>query len=413
MANNYIKHLEQKFAAKAEELKILGVKMDGDFTKEQKFADNDKETLDALLLECQNLKTDIQNLQAIGEIESFAKGESKSQQFTPTAAMPQSLGEQFVSSESYKSATKDGVKSGSRVNVEVKDFLKPHEQKATFTTAGTGLNSTVNYQGGMILVDQQPLTVADLFSSGQTTLNAIPYIRETSFTNAAATVAEGAEKPEASFATQAETASVKKIAVLGKVTDEMFADLPMMRDYVNSRVVFMIGQKEEQQLLSGLGTGSQIQGVLNVIGIQTQAKATDTTADAVHKAITKVRTIGFFEPDAIVVHPNDWQEMKLAKDANGQYYGGGPFTGSYGVGAIAGQTYWGLRVVVTTAITEGTALVGAFKLGGQVWRRSGITVESTNTHANDFAFNLQTIRVEERLTLAIYRSLAFCTVTGV
>ena len=92
---------------------------------------------------------------------------------------------------------------------------------------------------------------------------------------------------------------------------------------------------------------------------------------------------------------------------------GGPFTGPYGNGGVAGETFWGLPVVVTTAIAEGTALVGAFKLGGQVFYRQGVMVESTNTNENDFVYNRVTIRVEERLALCIYRALAFCTVTGI
>lgn len=408
MAENYIKFLERKFAKKADELKDLGVKMDGDFQKDGKFAEGDKETLDALLLECQELKTEIQNLQEIGAIADFAKGEQKQQQFVPGVHKPQTLGEQFVSSDAYKSRVKDGSVNGrGSASVEAKGFFAPSGQKATFTTAGTGLDPTVNYQYGPVLVEQQRLTVADLFAQGQTTLNAIPYIKETSFTNGADTVAEEGEKPEATFATEDATAPVKKIAVLGKVTDEMFADFPMMRDYVNQRLIFMVQAKEEQQLLNGTGTGSQITGVLQDSGVQSQAKGSDSVPDAIHKAITKIRTVGFFEPDALVIHPNDWQDVRLLKDGEDRYYAGGPF------GDLADDRIWGLRVVVTTAITEGTALVGAFKMGGQVWRREGIRVEATNTHEDDFAYNRQTIRVEERIALALYRPLAFCKVTGI
>jgi HK97 family phage major capsid protein len=106
--------------------------------------------------------------------------------------------------------------------------------------------------------------------------------------------------------------------------------------------------------------------------------------------------------------------MRLAKDDNNQYYGGGPFSGPYGNGAYANaERYWGLPVVVTTAITSGTALVGAFKLGAQIWDREGITVDATNSDQDDFTFNRMAIRVEERLALAIYRPNAFCKVTGI
>jgi hypothetical protein len=55
--------------------------------------------------------------------------------------------------------------------------------------------------------------------------------------------------------------------------------------------------------------------------------------------------------------------------------------------------------VVTTAIAAGTALVGAFKIGAQIWQREGIRVEATNSNEDDFNFNRVSLRVEERLAL--------------
>lgn len=321
------------------------------------------------------------------------------------------LGASFVESEIYKKKTE--AKSQSAVTFEFKGVYKPGQAKATFDTATAGPVAGVQYLNDMVLLEQQKLTVADLFAQGQTTLNAVPYMREVSFVNAAAPVAEGALKPEATFDLEAVSAPVKKIAVRARVTDELFADFPAMRSYIDNRMVFMVEQREELQLLSGSGIGANIEGVMTVAGTQSQAKATDTVPDAIFKAITKIRNVGFLEPDAIVINPTDWQNLRLLKDANNQYYGGGPFTGAYGNALNMQDSFWGLRVIVTTAMTAGTALVGAFKLGGQVFYREGVRVESTNTNADDWEKNLISIRVEERLALAIYRPLAFCKVTGI
>jgi HK97 family phage major capsid protein len=337
-------------------------------------------------------------------------------QVTPRHPAIQSVGDQFVNSELYKKNSGKGfsMPANTRIQFDAKGILGPKQLKATFDTATTGLETYYNYQAGPIMVEQQRLTIRDLLAQGQTTLNTIPYIKETSFTNAAATVAEEGEKPEASFALEDATAPVRKIAVIARVTDEMWNDFPMLRDYVNQRLRFMVEQEEEDQLLNGAGTGSSITGILNTSGIQTQALGGDTIADAIFKAMTKIRVTGFFEPDGIVIHPNDWQTVRLAKDANNQYYGGGPFTGAYGNGGgMAPDMLWGKRVVVTTAIAENTALVGAFRLGAQIWQREGIRVEATNSHEDDFQFNRIAIRVEERLALTVYRPLAFSTVTGI
>jgi HK97 family phage major capsid protein len=257
----------------------------------------------------------------------------------------------------------------------------------------------------MIMLGQQALTIADLIAQGETTMNTIRYVREDTYTNAATTVAEGNTKPEAAFDTSEVDAPVRKIAVTAKVTDEMFADFPVIRDYVDNRIRFMVGQQEEAQILLGNGTPPNIQGIETTSGIQTQALGTDPIPDAVFKAITKIAAVGFFQADGVVFNPLDWQNVKLLKTADGIYIWGHP--------ADAGPNrLWGLPVVATVAQTQHTAFVGAFKLGAQVFRRQGITVETTNSNVDDFVKNLITIRAEERLALAVYRPLAFCTVTG-
>lgn len=329
----------------------------------------------------------------------------------------QTIGDAFIRSELYKSTVGKSRQRGLTVAVDV-PMTPTALQRATFDSSSTGLQTYIDYQAGPILIEQQRLTVRDLLSVGQTNLSSVPYIQETSYTNAATTVAEEGEKPEASFALQDEFAPVRKIAVIAKVTDEMWNDFPTLRDYINSRLRFMVQEREEAQLLSGAGTGSEITGILTA-SIQSQAySASSPTANdhamAFHNAITKIRVTGKFEPDGMVVHPNDWQQMRLAQDDNKQYYGGGPFSGPYGNGPFASaERYWGLPVVVTTAISEGTGLVGAFKLGAQIWDREGITVDATNSDEDDFRFNRMAIRVEERLALAIYRLNAFCKVTGI
>lgn len=321
---------------------------------------------------------------------------------------PLSIGERLVNSEGYRAAVKSGMKS-KNIGMDLPDVMG---FRATLLT--TGLTS-YDRPPGIVLQEQQPLTIAQLFAQGETTAPTIRIFKETSFTNGATAVAEEGQKQEASFALSEADFGVKKIAVIGRISDEMLSDFPAVRDYINARLGFMVQAKEDSELLNGDGLNNRITGVLNTGSIQTQAAgAAPTTIDAIHLALTKVQSIGFFQPDALVIHPNDWQTLRLTKDANGQYLAGGPFTGAYGVGgySVAGFL-WGIPVVTTTAIAQGTALVGAFRLGGQIFRRMGLTMEMTNSDASDFAYNRIAIRAEERLALVIYRPLAFCTITGI
>lgn len=365
-----------------------------------------------LLAEGEDIRKSIEAERAVKNMRSLLD-EPQGPQNVIIRSYHKSIGDQFIEWAEYRERVKSGKLRGTHLEFEAKGHYFPAERKATFDTTATGLDGTVNYlPRGVDIVPQQPPRIRDLMPVGTTTMNAVPYVAETSFTNAAATVAEGGTKPDATLATDDKISPVRKIAVRIKVTDEVFADFPMMRDYVNGRLMYMVQNREDVQLISGTGVAPQITGFLNVAGIQSQPKGADTVADAIAKAIVKVQSVGFTEPDAIVINPTDWQGLRLTKDLNGQYYSGGPFVGSYGVGGIAGLGLWGYPVVVTSSIAAGTVLVGAFRTGAQIWQRDGIRVEAFDQNENDAINNLIMVRVEERLALTVYQPLAFCKVTG-
>ena len=64
-------------------------------------------------------------------------------------------------------------------------------------------------------------------------------------------------------------------------------------------------------------------------------------------------------------------------------------------------------------MTRGIALVGAFRMAGQIWRRTGLTIETTNSNEDDFLNNLVAVRAEQRMGLTVYQPNKFCTVTSI
>jgi HK97 family phage major capsid protein len=333
-----------------------------------------------------------------GEIETGA--ETRQEQI-------KSLGTQFAD---YAKSYKESKGSGSWLQmpeVELKTLLSED--------AGSGGDLIQpDVQAGITQILFQPPKVADLLAQGTTTSNLVRYLTETTATNAADAVLEGGLKQESTLVFDAVDEAVQKIATWIPVTDEMLEDYGQIRSYIDNRLRLFVQLKEDTELLLGTGTAPHVKGILKRTGVQHEPKSSDTVPDAIHKAITKVRT-QHIEPDGIVVHPTDWESMVLAKDAvGGQYFGGGPFTGAYGQAGngVAPQRFWGLNVVITSSITQGTALVGAFRTAAQIFRRSGITVDISNSHDTFFIYNKQAIRAEERLALAVYRGAAFCDVNG-
>jgi HK97 family phage major capsid protein len=143
-----------------------------------------------------------------------------------------------------------------------------------------------------------------------------------------------------------------------------------------------------------------------------QAIAPDSAQDALFRAITKVQTATGLPADGIIINPADYQKLRLSKDANDQYFGGGFFSGQYGNGGVISQPpLWGMTTVVTAAVAAGTAVVGAFKQAGTVYRKGGVRVESTNSDLGKFTSNIITTRIEERVALAVRIPLAIVKVT--
>ncbi len=332
-----------------------------------------------------------------------------------------SLGMQLTDSEAYKAGVKayqtGAGKFSYMTDVKVPGIIDEGTTFANgFPTGAAGAAVIPDYRPGIVELKFRKLLVADLFAQGSTTSNAISYIKETVFNNSAAGVAEKGKKPLSDVQIGRVMEQVGKIAHLMKMTDEMFQDAAQFRSFVEARLVFGVRLKEDTEMLYGTGYPSvkglmsraaNFQPVLAAAGTDALGGAT-AVIDAVYKQITACRYNAFVEPDAILIDPISWQHVQIGKDLNGQYYAGGPFMGQYGNGQFSNvQNFWGLRTVVTPAITDGKITVGGFQECGQVFKRMGITVEMTNSNVDDFENNLLTVRGEVREALAVYRENGF------
>lgn len=272
--------------------------------------------------------------------------------------------------------------------------------------------SDISPQSERRVTQDMPLedrTIADLMGSSDTTSNVVEYYEETTVTNAATMVAEGGTKPESALDWTLRSEPIRKAATWIPATKESLDDVPLLEGMIRGRLAYMVRRLEEAQLLAGNGVGQNLFGLLNRTGIQTQAKGADPNPDAVYKAMQKVRGsagTGFAEPTAVIFNPNDWTLIKLLRTADGIYIWGNP--SDEGPDRI-----WGKPVRQTTAMTAGTALVGAFRPYAEVLRREGVTITLSTEHSTYFIENKVAILAESRLGLAVYRPSAFCTVTGI
>jgi HK97 family phage major capsid protein len=230
-------------------------------------------------------------------------------------------------------------------------------------------------------------------------------MEETTFTNAAAETAEGAAKPEAALALTERSSTVRKIPVWLPVTEEQLEDVPRIEAYLDNRLGFMVRQRLDQQIVSGNGTAPNLRGLLNVVGIQAQAKGTDPVPDAIYKAATKVEVTGQAVPNLVILHPNDWQDIRLLRTADGIYIWGSP--------ADPGpERIWGYRVAKVQAATENTGVVLDTTFT-ELAMRKGLTMKRSDSHSTYFVENKVAILAELRAAFVVYRPSAVCQVTGI
>lgn len=374
-----------------------------------------------------DLKSAQEEIKLYDRIRSYNPAVSDADPKPFEANDPKSIGEQLVATKEFKAAV-DSVQIGSRFSktidlggVMTKAANTVNEGAPSVVTGSAGqggANVLPQFLPGVLPLLFQPLRVEALFASGATQSNAINYVVESAFNDNTASVAEAGPIPQDDLTfTRAQT-SVTKISNRAKITDEMLQDYDAVQAYIQNRLAFGIDREVEKELLNGDGAGSNLKGILHQNGLTvtnptTAGLTAQKAIEGIFAAITNIRAFAFGEPDAIVIHPTDWEMIRLGKDSNGQYFAGGPFTGAYGNGSFGANVYnlWGYPAVVTTAATQGKPLIGAFQQGGQVFTRKGLTIEMTNSNEDDFDTNLISIRAGVRKAFAVFRPSWFSTVT--
>lgn len=299
---------------------------------------------------------------------------------------------------------------------------------ASDTSAGAFVRSDdLGMQGGLELF-QRPLTLRNLVTQGTTTSDAIEYMMLASITNNAAPVPEatssapptsggsagplvlnpgGGYKPESGLSFTSASTTVKTIAHWLPVTKRALADAAQIVTLIDNFLEYGLEEEVEDQIVAGDGTGENLLGIANVSGLQTQAPVADgtgrpagfgqlLTTRAAKRKVTTARA----NANAYVMHPLDWESFEVLADNDGRFYGDGPFS------AGDQRTLWGLPVVESEAIPQGTAYVGDFTKA-ILWNRQQATITTTDSHSDYFIRNLVAILAELRIAFGVIQPSAF------
>lgn len=318
-------------------------------------------------------------------------------------AEPMDLGDHVINSEKFKATDVSGGWRGSiRVGVERADITSANTTVGAGRSAGTSLVPGMRVPG-IVAPPNRQFTIRDLIAPGRTGSSSVEYVKETGFTNSAAPVAEGAQKPKSDLTFNLFSTPVRTLAHIFKASRQIMDDAPALASYINARGTYGLKFVEENQLLNGDGTGQNLNGIIPQASVFAPAftPTAPTAIDRLRLAVLQV-ILAEYPASGFVLHPTDWAKIELTKDAGGNYIVGNAMS-------PIGPSLWGLPVVQTQAMAAGDFLTGAFNLAAQIFDRMDVEVLLSSENVDDFEKNMFTIRVEERLALAVYRPEAFVT----
>lgn len=375
--------IKTHFAKSFDEVKALAEKALSEAEKGQVMTTGQKEKVDEALVKMNGLKEQLDTLE-----QKAARGGG--------GDAPHSLGERFVESEEYKSFIGSNPRSG-KASLKIKADIST----STVDAAGSvGAGIAPNRLPGIVELPRRRLTVRALLAPGRTDGPLVEYVQEKGFTNAAATVAEGAKKPQSDIQLEDKQTTTKVIAHFMKVSKQSLSDVSQLRSYIDSRLLYGLALKEEAQLLSGDGTGANLLGIIPQASAYAApiALASPTSIDVMRLAMLQA-ALAEYPASGHIMNPIDWAWIETLKDGQGRYIIGNP------QGSVS-PTLWGLPVVPTQAMAVDKFLTGAFDMGAQVFDQWDAAVEAGYEN-DDFTKNKSTILAEERLALAVFRPESF------
>lgn len=360
----------------------MSTKADGEMATLGKVSTDTKAAIDAIGIEQRTLAD---RLLAV-EQKSSAQGDG--------APADESYGAQFVKNAEY-AAFQRKTSRGS-IGLELKNTV----------TNAIG-NTYSERRPGLVANAFREFTIEDLITSIPTSSNAIDWVRENVFTNAAAEAAEGAQIAQSAITFTTGTMPVQNVAHFIKITRQLSMDNASLAAFINRRMVYGVNFRVETQLVSGTGVAPNIEGITKAGNFTahgytnanlTAAGLSNNRFDLIGKMIGDC-ALADYPADVVILNTGDWWTMRLAKDTTGEYVLGDP-------SMVIAPSLFGRPVVASNAMTAGSVWVGSLSQAMTLHNREGIVVDMSDSDENNFQLGLVSVRAMRRLALTVEKPAA-------
>lgn len=312
-------------------------------------------------------------------------------------------GQQFTDSAEFK-AMKDGQAA-----------------RAQFETKATLTNATQDTAQPLVGADRLPgvealpfnaLNIWNAIPKGRTGSNVVVWPRATRTNNAGPQVGgppeafEGVTKPESAYTFDLIERPVRTMAHFLPVSTQVMEDSLFLESFLNADMVAGLADEVQDQCLGGSGSNGNLSGLLTEAtpyDVESPEEPSQTIPVRIRSALRQLEVANYMASH-IVMNPTDWYRAEVDRINAGtddRFIWSNPQN-------AADRRLWGVPVLVSNAMTEGSFLVGDMSQC-TAFEKSGISFQAAYQDSTNFRENLVTLRAECRLTLVVKRTEAFVT----
>lgn len=297
----------------------------------------------------------------------------------------------------------------------IENLVKGNARSAQFTVKAD-MTTGADFTGEVIPADRvpgykfdptRPVHVRQLIPQGSTSSDVIRFVKESGYSNGAATAAEGATLAQSDFDFTASDSNVRKIGTYFRISEEMLADTPQLTSYISARAPEKLLNVEDTQILTGNGTAPNLSGIITDAadfdvssgGAFYQSVESANEFDVLVASLNQL-ALSNYQASYILLHPTDFHKILLLKDSQNNYLKDQVYSGLQ-------PNFMGVPVIINNAISAGSFLCGNFNVGTQLWIRDNVNVEFFREDGTNVRDGFVTVRVSERIALTNYLPNAF------
>jgi len=297
----------------------------------------------------------------------------------------------------------------------IENLVKGNARSAQFTVKAD-MTTGADFTGEVIPADRvagykfdptRPVHVRQLIPQGSTSSDVIRFVKESGYSNGAATAAEGATLAQSDFDFTASDSNVRKIGTYFRISEEMLADTPQLTSYISARAPEKLLNVEDTQILTGNGTAPNLSGIITDAadfdvssgGAFYQSVESANEFDVLVASLNQL-ALSNYQASYIMLHPTDFHKILLLKDSQNNYLKDQVYSGLQ-------PNFMGVPVIINNAISAGSFLCGNFNVGTQLWIRDNVNVEFFREDGTNVRDGFVTVRVSERIALTNYLPNAF------